>query len=57
MTAKDVLKSSLDFARGVTQMLLADLSDADLLVDPFPEPTISPGNWGTSSARSTSWSA
>src|SRR5688572_19831676 len=36
MTANDVLKNSLDFAQGVTRSLLADLSDADLLVRPVP---------------------
>lgn len=36
MTAKDLLKGSLGFARGVTTGLLGDLSDADLLVRPVP---------------------
>ena len=36
MTAKDVIKNTLDFCRMVTVEYLKDFSDADLLVRPVP---------------------
>ena len=47
MTAKDVIKNTLDFCRMVTVEYLKDFSDADLLVRPVPAANPPPGSWGT----------